>query len=272
MFQGAVCRTLKHFNVTKGRWAARPPPAPFKPGVTGSNMEKGQLENFKQRLLEERKELSVIVDSMEDGSLGIAMEDSIGELSMYDNHPADIGSEVFERSKDFALREQAMSSIAAVDQALQKLKEGSYGTCEICGSEIGLERLEAIPSASRCIRCKEEEEKIPDSNIRPVEEDVLAPPFARTFTDGEDSVVYDGEDAWQDVQVYSETTDEWSRGGSYYGYSDIENEGRGAVDEVDSIPCEVGEDGVIYKSFGGMDDESVPEEREGVIDVEKRID
>jgi hypothetical protein len=113
--------------------------------------------------------------------------------------------------------------------------------------------------------------EILDPNIRPVEEDVLASPFARTFTDGEDSVIYDGEDTWQAVQVYSETTDEWSRGGTYYGYSDIENvEGRGAADEVDSIPYEVGEDGVIYKSFGGMDDESAPEEREGVIDAEKR--
>jgi hypothetical protein len=100
----------------------------------------------------------------------------------------------------------------------------------------------------------------PRGDERPVEEDVLGKPFARTFTDASGAIIYDGEDAWQEVARYSETTDEWSRGGSYYGYSEFDIvEDRGAVEEVDNIPYEVGEDGVFYKNFRGLDDENPPQ-------------
>lgn len=225
-------------------------------------VDKAKLMDYKKRLLEERKDLLGQIKFIDEQGLGEALEDSISELSTYDNHPADIGSEVFERSKDFALREHAMISLTAVDDALERIDEGSYGICDVCGREIAPERLEARPSTTICRDCKEAEEKIPHRDERPAEEDVLARPFARSFTDASGSIEYDGEDAWQEVARYSETTDEWSRGGSYYGYSEYDIvEDRGSVDEVDNIPYEVGEDGVFYKNFRGMDDESPPEEK-----------
>ncbi|WP_243123912.1 TraR/DksA C4-type zinc finger protein [Pelotomaculum schinkii] len=228
-------------------------------------MDKAMLMGFKKRLLEERKNLLGRINFIDERGLGEALEDSISELSTYDNHPADIGTEVFERSKDFALRESAMISVAAVDDALNRINEGTYGVCDVCGKEIALERLEALPSTTICRDCKEAEEKIPRRDERPAEEDVLAKPFARSFTDASGNIEYDGEDAWQEVARYSETTDEWSRGGSYYGYSEYDIvEDRGAVEEVDNIPYEVGDDGVFYKDFRGVDDESSPAEK---IDV-----
>ena len=228
-------------------------------------MQEQKLAEFERRLHDERKDLTDRIKFIDDQGLDVPLGDSISELSTYDNHPADIGSEVFERSKDFALRESAMITVAAIDDALEKIKKGTYGLCDVCGKEIAMERLEAIPSTTLCRDCKEAEEKIPRRDERPAEEDVLGKPFARTFTDATGSVVYDGEDAWQDVARYSETTDEWSRGGSYYGYSEFDMvEDRGSVDEVDNIPYEVGDDGVFYKNFRGIDDESTPFEK---IDV-----
>ena len=186
------------------------------------------------------------------------MKDSISELSTIDNHPADLGTEVFERSKDFALRENAMITVAAIDKALEKINDGTYGACEVCGKAISSERLQAVPAAAKCRDCKEAEEKIPHQNDRPVEEEALRPPFARIFNDDTDAVGYDGEDAWQEVAHYSETTDEWSRGGSYYGYTDFDMERKGAVEDVDSIPYEVGNDGMFYKNFRGVDDDKAP--------------
>ena len=61
-------------------------------------MDKRKLENFRQRLLEEKKELEGRIKKINNG-LKDPMADSIGELSMYDNHPADIGDELFERAK-----------------------------------------------------------------------------------------------------------------------------------------------------------------------------
>lgn len=225
-------------------------------------MQQEMLMKFKQRLLDERENLTRRIDFIDGQGLGVAMEDSIGELSTCDNHPADIGSELFERSKDFALRENAMLAVAAIDRALAKIENGTYGKCDNCGREIPLERLEAVPSTVCCKKCKEAEEKNTRPEARPVEEDVLARPFARTWNDATGDVMYDGEDAWQEVARYSETTDEWSRGGTYYGYSEFDLvEDRGSVEEVDNIPYEVGDDGVIYKNFRGIDDESAPAEK-----------
>ena len=86
-----------------------------------------------------------------------------------------------------------------IDEALERMEEGTYGTCERCGEAIDPARLEAIPYAIRCVRCEEAEE---ERYHRPIEEEALYPPFGRTFLDGEDQTAYDGEDAWQDVARY----------------------------------------------------------------------
>lgn len=221
-------------------------------------VDQATQSSFKQRLLQEREKLAGRIDFLDEqgqSGLGMSMKDSISELSTYDNHPADLGTEVFERSKDFSLRENAMITVSDIDRALERINDGSYGACEVCGRDIPLERLEAVPSTSKCMDCKEAEESIPHQNDRPVEEEAIGTPFARTFDDDTDAVGYDGEDAWQEVAHYSETTDEWSRGGSYYGYSDLDVERKGAVEDVDNIPYEVGEDGMFYKNFRGVDDE-----------------
>ncbi len=225
-------------------------------------MHNEMLLKFKRRLIEERREILERIEFINEqahGGLGMSLGESVGELSTYDNHPADIGSELFERSKDFSLRESAMINVVAIDDALKKIENGTYGACDVCGKEISHERLEAIPSTTKCRNCKDEEEKFPRKDERPVEEEVLGKPFARTFTDETESVIYDGEDAWQDVARYSETTDEWSRGGSYYGDSKFNTENRGSVEDVDNIAYEKGDDGMFYKDFSGMDDESAPE-------------
>lgn len=221
-------------------------------------MDQVKQSSFKQRLLQEREKLAGQINFLDEqgqSGLGMSMKDSLSELSTYDNHPADLGTEVFERSKDFSLRENAMITVSDIDSALERINDGTYGACEVCGRDIPLERLEAVPSTSKCRNCKEAEENIPHQNDRPVEEEAIGTPFARTFNDDTDNVGYDGEDAWQEVAQYSETTDEWSRGGAYYGYSDFDVERKGAVEDVDNIPYEVGEDGMFYKNFRGVDDE-----------------
>jgi DnaK suppressor protein len=48
--------------------------------------------------------------------------------------------------------------LAEVDEALVRIKNGTYGTCEGCGRAIALARLEALPTASRCLNCQKEAE------------------------------------------------------------------------------------------------------------------
>ena len=78
-------------------------------------------------------------------------DDSTGELSRLDQHAADVGSETFEREKDFSILEQVEAELADVERALRRLDDGSYGRCEACGSTIGDERLAAQPAARFCL-------------------------------------------------------------------------------------------------------------------------
>ena len=78
-------------------------------------------------------------------------DDSTGELSHLDQHAADVASETFEREKDFSILEQVEAELADVERALHRLDDGTYGTCEACGSAIGDDRLEAQPATRFCI-------------------------------------------------------------------------------------------------------------------------
>ncbi|MDI3257295.1 MAG: TraR/DksA C4-type zinc finger protein [Kyrpidia sp.] len=143
------------------------------------------------------------------GGFGLnrSMNDSVGELSGYDNHPADLGSEMFERGKDVALREGAYLRLDQVESALQRLRDGSYGRCERCGSPIGRDRLIAEPAAALCLACRRREDLREGDDNRPAEEPFLSPGFGRTSMDGQDQTGYDGEDAWQDVALYGTSSD-----------------------------------------------------------------
>ncbi|WP_047810752.1 TraR/DksA C4-type zinc finger protein [Desulfosporosinus acididurans] len=132
------------------------------------------------------------------------MRESLGELSVADNHPADVATEVYQRSQDVAYHDRSVHRIEAIDAALERFEKGTYGVCERCGQEIPYERLELVPYATVCTQCSREEEKEEQHSLHrePVEDEILNRPFSRTFNDGTDRVEFDGEDAWQAVARY----------------------------------------------------------------------
>lgn len=76
----------------------------------------------------------------------------------YRDHMADQGSATFERELDLTLEENLRDNLEDVRAALLRIEKGSYGVCERCRAEIPLERLEAIPTTSLCVLCKQAEE------------------------------------------------------------------------------------------------------------------
>ncbi|CAH0344603.1 RNA polymerase-binding transcription factor DksA [Bacillus sp. CECT 9360] len=128
------------------------------------------------------------------------LRDSSFELSSYDNHPGDEGTELFEREKDLALLEHYRNEIRDNEKALQAMDEGTYGKCKVCGEDIPALRLEALPTTLYCIEHTPSHET---SHNRPVEEGVLMPPFGKFDMDEEDeNVVTDAEDTWQEVATF----------------------------------------------------------------------
>lgn len=157
-----------------------------------------QTGRLKKRLLAQKNELAAWLER-ENHGLDRQMDSSNLELSLYDNHPGDAGTELFERSKDLALVDHAEHRLEQMELALLRIESGEYGYCTVCDAPIPYQRLEAIPWTPYCIRHAEEN----PSSKRPVEEQVLQPPFGRTSLDEKpDETSFDGEDAWQIVAAY----------------------------------------------------------------------
>ncbi|HYE80609.1 MAG TPA: TraR/DksA C4-type zinc finger protein [Clostridia bacterium] len=169
-------------------------------------MDKKDLKHYEEVLRKEKEERedSLIDDGM---GLGISLRDQTSELSSYDNHPGDLGNETYEAEKNLSFRTREKFLLSEVQVALDKIADGTFGLCEICHKEIGKARLEIRPYTRLCIHCENDmEQKIDDEEKgRPIEEQVLFPPFGRSFTDNstEDNVVYDGEDTWDSVNEYN---------------------------------------------------------------------
>ncbi|MFC4599433.1 TraR/DksA C4-type zinc finger protein [Cohnella hongkongensis] len=164
------------------------------------HLDQKTFQSLRRRLIQERCELERRAKENDHFGLSASYRDSTGELSGIDNHPADAGTEMFERSKDLALLEKEALRLDRVDAALERMDTGEYGRCAACGRFIPVERLEALPTA---IYCLEHEPRQKPANDRPVEEPFLAPPFGRTsLDDRDDQNGFDGEDAWQIVESW----------------------------------------------------------------------
>lgn len=122
-------------------------------------MNKKQLKHLEERLLKERaralKEIGYY-----DESLSRAQEDADGDISSYSFHMADQGTDAMEREKAFLFASKEGRFLYHIDQALRRLYQepDEFGRCVECGEEIAFERLDALPHARLCIRCKEQEE------------------------------------------------------------------------------------------------------------------
>jgi RNA polymerase-binding protein DksA len=103
-------------------------------------------QQIRTRLHEERQRLKKIRASLEEAASEAGTERSGGV-----QHPADGGSDTFERAKELAILDRTDRQLVDVDRALERLDAGTYGTCELCGRPIGATRLRARPAARLCL-------------------------------------------------------------------------------------------------------------------------
>jgi RNA polymerase-binding protein DksA len=114
-------------------------------------------DHFKQRLLDERTRVQEALDYLHEEHPG-SMEDETQEIQS-DNHPGDVATITLDREIDYTLEENEERLLAAIDDALRRIDQGTFGTCRSCRQPIAIERLEALPYTTQCIDCKRKEER-----------------------------------------------------------------------------------------------------------------
>jgi DnaK suppressor protein len=116
-----------------------------------ATMDKKRLEYYKKKLTTRREELlKTIARTEEEGRT--ADDDPTVDL-------ADKAANSYTKEFLFGQTNTDRSILQLIDEALQRIKAGTYGTCIECGEELQQKRLEAVPWARYCVRCAEKHEQ-----------------------------------------------------------------------------------------------------------------
>jgi len=107
--------------------------------------------SYRARLLEEQERLLHAVDFLDRENPG-SIADELGDIvTSGDGNLGDTATATYDRELDQSLEEGAQQTLVAIEDALRKIDDGTFGTCEVCGKPIGEARLAAIPWARFCI-------------------------------------------------------------------------------------------------------------------------
>jgi RNA polymerase-binding transcription factor DksA len=154
------------------------------------------------------------------------LSESVGEISHYDQHSSDLANETLERSKDLGLLAQSEYILSMCEKALERMDEGTYGICRECNRSIDPQRLRAIPYVELCLDCQAvEEEQHPYH--RPVEEEVLSPPFQARSGYGVYDDQIDRDDAWEIMAKHGNANSLQDANDSFDDDADGEKKGNG---------------------------------------------
>ncbi|HZQ63687.1 MAG TPA: TraR/DksA C4-type zinc finger protein [Gaiellaceae bacterium] len=116
------------------------------------------VDRFRERLESERQRVRDAIENIHSenpGSIGEETE----ELSFQDNHMGDVATATFDREMASTLEENSTQVLGAIDAALARIEDGTFGVCQRCGQPIAEARLEALPWATLCIDCKRKQER-----------------------------------------------------------------------------------------------------------------
>ena len=113
-------------------------------------LDKHLLLQFRSGLREQQRELLHTIENAEkeirDFSAPVPLD------------PLDLAGFNASKESSFARASQDRGRLRLIQQALERINDGSFGTCANCEGPIGLKRLQAIPWESRCIQCQEQAE------------------------------------------------------------------------------------------------------------------
>jgi RNA polymerase-binding transcription factor DksA len=117
------------------------------------------INKYREKLLKDKENLTGLITEMRDNTLfgdttnHTSERYSSGELSSYDNHPADIGTDVYMQDMQNSLTNHEEGRLNNIEDALNKIEDGSYGICNVCHQQIDEDRLDILPETNLCSNC-----------------------------------------------------------------------------------------------------------------------
>jgi DnaK suppressor protein len=122
-------------------------------------LSKKDLKYFKDRLVAEKKKVIEEMGGLQQDNLKQSIADQSGENSRYSYHMGDTASLAYGREFSMGLAERQQKYLEQIDEALQRIEDGTYGICLVTGEHITLERLKEVPVAKYSVKGKEIMEK-----------------------------------------------------------------------------------------------------------------
>ena len=204
--------------------------------------KKEDMEHFRNILQRQEGEIGHTIQLMKENKDAEQDKYSPTELSNYDNHPAELGTQLYEVEFNSALKVHEEHMLKDIHDALGRINDGTFGKCAFCGKEIDRERLEAVPYTRLCIDCEEDKAVTPQMlrRSRPNEEKVLDAPMGRKYLNKREDDEHEGMDQFNDLMKYGSSDTPQDLGGynDYEDYYTNDVDRQGVVDEMDSVSNE----------------------------------
>jgi len=119
-------------------------------------LTKKDLKRLKELLLAKRKALAVDANHLEDEAVRKSKDDAATlDISNF----ADLGTDNYEQEFDLSMLEHEGRTLREIDEALERIKNGTFGICELCGKALTKGRLTAQPHARSCVSCLSKQEQ-----------------------------------------------------------------------------------------------------------------
>lgn len=200
-------------------------------------MDSNKKNHLKEKLVADAERIKRTLGQMHENGEAEMSEHTPNELSNYDNHPADLGSDLYTVEMNMALKVHEQNKLNDINRALQKFEKGTYGICEKCKKEIEYQRLEALPSARFCINCENEKEESEINTPDMSYDEVFDAPFGRKYLNKQEDDEFEGLDQLNDLMKYGSSDTPQDLGG-YEDYEEFytnELDNQGIVEEIDKI-------------------------------------
>ena len=123
------------------------------------NFSKKELNEYKEKLFNLKDDVLNQIRDISKDTLMKTQKDISGDISGYSLHMADVATDNYERDFNIGIVSNEKKMVVEIEEALKRIEDKTYGICEECDKPILKDRLEAIPYAKFCKKCKENLEK-----------------------------------------------------------------------------------------------------------------